>query len=658
MKLRKKSSLEVLRIFNCFLKQGNIEAMREAGVEILRRGEDIYPKSILITVKMQLDYSSLRKIHINEIYQQLSNSDKYLAHRLMPSLLKQSAFLDDTDNVDTFKSFNKYSNSITDLWMTDGLILNIQCSKDFNPSFFQISLSNLEYFQELDLEYQLAFEEGKKIIKVLLKNQFMPVFLTIPRYQDSGERINSTWEIITFPSIIRGGFYYCELVSSFPYCSLVDALHHFNRSILRLKNNHKITNIEYFDKNFNVSDLTLGFDWFQWIQQVQGISINSSKTIFHLKPITLQLYVNSYPSLGLIMLGCRKIKKFKEYQESVLIEVEDPNFLLAKRYSLVTDPQIQYINSMSMNEIPCFKSDDNNFQFESHDFAPVSISFNNLNKNYSMTKKEDHNIVIRQKNIDVKDFIVVINLDNYDQISARTFLLSLFDQKNINIIEIVIISSVEVESSILKLISLNFSLNAIQIANISELLHASDSIYSDCVVIFASQHLIFNYPDLLSSLTSYLSLNNIGTISCELKLMNLHQNYTEDIGRLNGLYPQQNLRVEDQVIKLSSCFVINSVVNLTYNVMASNFELMISRSRDVIKYTQDYCNSYSEFLINYSLDLFINNKKNIIVNGHSAYLQDNATPKIFSVDSYRSRVILQRLDHYKRRFSHQTTLQP
>ena len=147
MKLRKKSSLEVLRIFNCFFKQGNIEAMREAGVEILRRGEDIYPKSILITVKMQLDYSSLRKIHINEIYQQLSNSDKYLAHRLMPSLLKQSVFLDDTDNFDTFKSFNKYSNSITDLWMTDGLILNIQCSKDFIPSFFQISLNNLEYFK-------------------------------------------------------------------------------------------------------------------------------------------------------------------------------------------------------------------------------------------------------------------------------------------------------------------------------------------------------------------------------------------------------------------------------------------------------------------------------------------------------------------------------
>lgn len=652
MNFKSLSATEALQIFNKSVRENNANAARNIGLEILQRGSKEYPESILISVRMQLNNISINKRSLLSIYSSLPSDDKSLIEKICPKLIRDS-LVEQTPVNEYYKAFNKYNNHIEDLWITDCFMLNIRCLESFNSKFYQGSFTNLGFVEELSLINDLAFEPGYKILKIKLINPFMPVIIIINEQSMPSNDLSEVYEIIPFPSILRGGMHYCELVAKLPDCKIIEALHRFHRFILSNKISHRLTNISYSFNNSDFSAVTSSRDWVAWMEEVHDISMKPPMTTDYSLIITLHLDTNSYPSLELILLGFVESQNLISCHRKKILVVNSPTSTPKKIYSLCTPKSI---NENVLQDLPFFSYNNSNTEIVSNNDATICIMYNDLeciNKNPTNSMKSLNCSSSNNK------YLIVVELESSIDLNAiKRFLVSLYDQQNLVIKEIALLSSSPINVSLNELILNLFSLNPLYISNLAELYKESDFLYDDCIVIFASQYLVFQQIDLISTLSSYISCSDIATISCGLELIDFSRKNSPKIGNIRGFYPRDMDLASNHEIQLTSPPVFQACKKAKFNVMVNNLEFMLSRSKDFVKFKHNLNSNYYQSLADFSLDCFLNYKFNLIDTNFTLYLQRRNRSHLITVDTNQSKVFLNNYDQYKDNYSLENNLLP
>ena len=133
---------------------------------------------------------------------------------------------------------------------------------------------NLKKRQDALKLYQKYAGDGDKIIGYRLLNELSPVYFYKRRINGiNKEGLKIDFEFIPFPSLMRNGTHYSELVSYEPNQENLHALHKYHYHIFNGCAENKIDNINIMPQIKDSRCSRLNKDWEKWLEDIQGVKV-------------------------------------------------------------------------------------------------------------------------------------------------------------------------------------------------------------------------------------------------------------------------------------------------------------------------------------------------------------------------------------------------
>lgn len=418
--------------------------------KFLSEHADKYPPKIIEITKSRRDIyikkrSKIRgKIDIlSEILQHASNAELRMLQKCCPMAKK---FINNQEKKDKAISASaKHDALITDALITKNKDLSIsreeKSSSNVAINYFQIQLSSTFRVTPLNVKSTKTSQLGISEL-ISLDNEFMPIVL-IERDTESLKIKKLHW--IAFPSALRGGYHYAELVDKYAELRPIDAYLNFTQEMLEEKREIKIQSIVMQSDNYNIGIGYCNEQFRKWLTEVHEINVFKACTT---EPNSDAIYLpqKSYPTLTSILNGINKTNEGSTvYSADILIVNESdctPMYKISAAFAvdiskknIQQDPLAYPYVYLKTKTTSSKKALHNNplCILQANNRAPLA-----LHPLHNPTRSGVKNIAKSLKPSELKDIAIASKIENPNSISEE-YILSIAHQKNVQIKKIIFI---------------------------------------------------------------------------------------------------------------------------------------------------------------------------------------------------------------------------
>ena len=415
----------------------------DIAANILERGDGKYPNVLLNVIKERRDYYILRRLArpfssltLADILVQLKLEDWQILKKSCPGIEKSLPDLGiQNGNLLPFRQCYVEDVSITKskhLMITS----SAQRSEKINLGLFQFRLSS--DFSIVQLKAKSTYKNIHRIEeRFVLDNEFMPIFAVCLD--------NSSSELVTvkcfpFPSVLRGGYHYIEMVDLFGQLSGIDAINAFSRHVLEQTRNNVIKNIFVQTNNYDAGIVYCNEEFRKWITEIHGISVilkfdkKNASNLLCLPPKT-------YPTISNIVNGPDRSASISTIESSNIFVVDESNY--NPNYKIVAATFSPILGDLEVHKFstPFYLE---NLESSSHHLKmkiiPSCILQSSTKSPSALHPPQDPTREIFVKNaIDKSQSIIaIIDVNDLDSITEE-FILAISGQKGVNLQALVFI---------------------------------------------------------------------------------------------------------------------------------------------------------------------------------------------------------------------------
>ena len=293
----------------------------ELASELLTYHRQNYPGSILQNIRTRKDLfekKARNPLKIEDLIGRLAPLDAELISRCAPS---HQAFRKIPSRVDgSTETCTNLVKGAKDLSITKDRNLCIdwrsELSQETDREFYQIDLADNAHLIRLETKSHKSYTDSNASRQVVqLDNELMPVFITSRKEASLTDLVV---EHIPFPTLLRNGYHYAELVDAYPESETIESLRRFANHIAQSQEAKRVEQIIFSADSF---DLGIGYSnelFREWLQSVHGIEVTVSPQDTRLS-LTLFLPQRAIPSLSVILLGINPQSEAKPYFSTSII---------------------------------------------------------------------------------------------------------------------------------------------------------------------------------------------------------------------------------------------------------------------------------------------------------------------------------------------------
>ncbi len=425
--------------YNAYIKIAN---------QLLSDYAGAYPPNIIETTKSRRDIyikkltKSCRKINIlSEILQHASNADKRMLQKCCPLAKKYITTQETKDKV--IFAPPRHDTTITDALITKNKDLSIsrevKSSKKVVINYFQIQLSSTLTVSLLNIKSTKISQSGVNEV-VSLDNEFMPIVLI--EYELESSKIKQLrW--IAFPSALRGGYHYAEVVDKYAESAPIEAYFKFTQEILEEKREVKIQSIVMQSDNYNVGIGYCNEQFRKWLTEVHEIEvIKASRTVP--KFDTVYLPQKSYPTIACILNGTDNTNSESAVHSVDILIVNESDYTPMHKLSaaFAVDLSKQDIQQDTLSYPYVYLKPKTTSSKKTRHKNPLCILQSNNRAPLALyplhnPTRRDYNA--RSSNqFEPKDIAIVSKIENLNSMTEE-YILSIAHQKNVQIKKIIFI---------------------------------------------------------------------------------------------------------------------------------------------------------------------------------------------------------------------------
>ena len=603
-------SLKLLNQFYEAVEKSCDKGINNIGTQIINLGKEKYPASVLASIESIIDKSSKKILDIYSIFDSMKDDDKFVAKKIMPMLdIGEPTQKSIPDN---YKAFNKKEENIKQMWLSRPKELSLKCKPEFNAIFYQQALESPEKARCLKITYQKYAGDGDKIIGFRLLNELSPVYFH--KRQINGinkEGLKIDFEFIPFPSLMRNGTHYSELVSYEPNQENLHALHKYHYHIFNGCAENKIDNINIMPQIKDSRCSRLNKDWEKWLEDIQGVKVTYVNSNIG-GNIALSIVEYSYPTFAALIGGCEQNKTNKKNNERDILVADNITYTPLYRYRIKTNTKILSTNNDPNTQYPKCETE-NGLSFKGYKNLPICIHTN-------MLKSIDKDIPDNDSIGSSINIQVVVNIEDIDKNSIRLFLFTLMNQKEINLKNIILYTQYKVLSELANELSEEYSFKSIISCNRDTL---KENINPEHIVLFSSQHILLRKENTIKRLVEHLDSEIITSVSCKINHVEVESEKIKDRKSSSGQLIKRIKKTEEtNYLELETSNSFNQIHGTCYNVIANNHDFTLISGREIIN-SSNQINDMRTFITELTLDFIINAKINIVDTTIDVYNTNN-----------------------------------
>ena len=581
-------------------KQKNYCMYIEIADKILNLPDDYSPALLSITRRRRNYYlqkeqsRACRSLSFQRIIDNIDSIGKKILIKTCPGIEKQFIFpVDKHSDSLSSTSTNNLSDAIIDASITKSKHLSITWPASYNEkqrvSFFQVQLNN-KFDTVILKDHSLKEDKLKKSRLVQLDNEFMPILVV---YTDNISSNVVHVKCIPFPSALRGGYHYAELVSTYGELSGIDAINAFTNYINKQSFKNKIQYIYMQSQSSNVGIGYCNEQFREWLTTVHNI-ILIDKNQSNINDAVLCLPQKTYPTISNIINGVESSVTLNNASIANILIVDESNYtplfnlsaafapskteafaneLFA--YPVFLDSSISSSKDRIPSHIPsCILQSNNHSSSALHpSHQPLRFS----SSNYSTQDSIDKNISI------------VVKACSKTLITEE-FLLAIANQKYINISTLVFIvddSSASGTRSLFNDISnkWNIELEAQYVSSLNQIMPLVKNSYG---ILFLDVHILIHNPYTLITLYDNLFSHSAFSSGCMLNHLQLVKQKAIYNNTTTGMQLSLNQFAQTGRIFIESKNVATSLIPTDINVISNNFDLCMYNAEALFLHLQEY----------------------------------------------------------------------
>lgn len=525
-----------------------------------------------------------------------------------------------------FITKNKYL-ELFDGWYSSthkiSLRINFFIEKHYYLEVLQPSFSKFGYLESLKKQ---TIKNKESLLDIYLKNPFLPLYFLL---YENKEVISKVF-CLPFPSLLRSGMHYSELLFSKPNLNLKSAITSYSYELLNnIIDSNKQNGINSENRRSIIIDEEF-LDSYDIFNFFKALKINYKD--YRLVDKKTDFYENIVPNLkNLTNFVLPNKENFNDY--TLLINSFDftPLYILSnpffsKKSNNPGDKNNAEDKKFSFN-IKCYYPHENNFE-NNETFSKEFGVYLEKNKNHSNLIKIESNL----PEINLECTVIICDVSCEHKLLLAIH--SLLEQKFINIQNIIILEE-EISASKIRNVIKNLDNlpEKIIIFNFVQLLNFFKKIESNSKqkMIFLSSRLIFNNKLTIAYLIDLLDKSEgVSNISCGI---NTYQNYISGSVKRNNKFGLQinipnslnNNHIELTEIDLN----LNSFIKEIYPIINNKY-FCIWDFKHLNKYSLNIrdCNNIEDLLISLSIYSVLGNRHSKCLTLVLLSFQDNPSDNL------------------------------
>ncbi len=297
---------------------------------LLRDHSHTHPEKIIEITSSRRNYykkllanSCNRNKCLSELLQFTSHSDKKMLEKCCPSAKRDFANTRTKDEITPASA--QSHNGITDAYITGNKDLLVsreeQASEKLSIGYYQMLLSSTLKITPLNFSSTHASQSGINDI-ISLDNEFMPIALVL-RDTDSSKISRINW--LAFPSALRGGYHFAEVVDKYGELGAMEANYRFTQEMISEERGIRFQYLITKPDNYN---LGLGYcneQFRKWLTKVHNITLLQSSTSAP-KANVLHLPQKTYPTIASLLNGTCKANEEETIYSTEILAVSESDY--------------------------------------------------------------------------------------------------------------------------------------------------------------------------------------------------------------------------------------------------------------------------------------------------------------------------------------------
>jgi len=611
-----------------------------------------YPQSIIETIRKRLQQyekgtssKELEKRSLGEVRQFLTKADIAILDTCIPvSHRTQEALLASTD----IPSLSLPP--LSDIFLSKDKRLHARLCSSRQPEesleLFQLTIDENPSFTKLHTNYQHDTNREGSILIAEIHNEFMPIFF----YSKSKSGRITDISFIPFPSVLRNGIHYGELIALHGDLDAVNSLKAYAMHLLKKANGVRYDTIFYGSMHRDASLCRANEDFLDWLKKVHRINVASfDKHAIQQYTKSLFLPDKTHPSLLSVIRGVQVAEDDNNQAHKcsiVMIREYDcaPHKLLKASY--FAD---ELIETESSNVFPSLRAKykRNSLLISDNDPLCLSYSFNQPEKQLFPDENPQATIYPQPNKAIPSEVDLVIDIQG-GETTLETNLLSILSQKYVDIKRIVIYVDSHSSCRIAKLaheISAKWKLDQkIVLADSMRSLIDLLELTTTNRALFVNASVVLQSKNIVNSLLVLADRNSIFSSGCMLNRMQTSNSKEIYANSSAGLYPSLKDYTRQGMILLEEKNILSGLIPTTINVIANSPDLCIVNKEVLLAICRKH--SGTSFIRNELLRAAclatLNSMYNVVTTQISAQYIASPTPNGTAyIDKSTSRLILE-----------------